>query len=232
MREVFNVYCDESCHLENDNQKAMVLGAVWSPENKRKEINTRLREIKRKHKTEPGFEAKWTKVGPGKLELYMDLIDYFFDDDDLCFRGLVIPDKNILGHDEFNQSHDDWYYKMYFTMLKTIFHPAAQYRVYIDIKDTWGHNKVEQLHEVLCNNSYDYSKKIISRVQQVRSHEAEQLQLTDLLIGALSYLHRNLEGSEAKLKLIKRIKTRAGYTLKNNTLLREMKFNLLVWEPK
>jgi len=31
MSQVFNVYCDESCHLENDKQKVMVLGAVWSP---------------------------------------------------------------------------------------------------------------------------------------------------------------------------------------------------------
>lgn len=26
MNQTYNVYCDESCHLENDGQKAMVLG--------------------------------------------------------------------------------------------------------------------------------------------------------------------------------------------------------------
>ncbi|NHQ60865.1 DUF3800 domain-containing protein [Chlorobium sp. BLA1] len=31
MSEIFNIYCDESCHLENDRHKAMVLGAVWCP---------------------------------------------------------------------------------------------------------------------------------------------------------------------------------------------------------
>lgn len=108
MNEKFNVYCDESCHLENDGQTAMVLGAVWSPENKRTEINTRLREIKNRHKVGNDFEAKWTKVSPSKLNLYMDLIDYFFDDDDICFRALVIPNKNILEHEQHQQSHDDW----------------------------------------------------------------------------------------------------------------------------
>ena len=29
MSDTFKVYCDESCHLENDHQKVMVLGAVW-----------------------------------------------------------------------------------------------------------------------------------------------------------------------------------------------------------
>ncbi len=31
MSDIFNVYCDESCHLENDHRKVMVLGAVWCP---------------------------------------------------------------------------------------------------------------------------------------------------------------------------------------------------------
>ena len=31
MAEIFNVYCDESCHLEHDRQKVMVLGAIWCP---------------------------------------------------------------------------------------------------------------------------------------------------------------------------------------------------------
>jgi hypothetical protein len=29
MSETYNLYCDESCHLENDGQQAMVLGAVY-----------------------------------------------------------------------------------------------------------------------------------------------------------------------------------------------------------
>jgi len=36
--EIFNVYCDESCHLENDHQKAMVLGAIWTPFQRCREI--------------------------------------------------------------------------------------------------------------------------------------------------------------------------------------------------
>lgn len=31
MLEVFNVYCDESCHLPNDGNSVMVLGGVWCP---------------------------------------------------------------------------------------------------------------------------------------------------------------------------------------------------------
>jgi hypothetical protein len=231
MSETYNVYCDESCHLESDGQKAMVLGAVWCPVDKRLAIAKRIREIKLKHGLKANFEIKWTKVSKSKLSFYMDIIDYFFDDDDFYFRGLVAPDKNILNHEKHGQTHDQWYYKMYFTMLKVIFDPHAHYRVYIDIKDTLGAEKIKTLHDVLCNNAYDYSRNMVQRVQQIHSDESEQLQIADLLIGALAYLHRGLEGSEAKQALISRIRERSGYKLTYNTLQRESKFNLLIWQP-
>jgi len=228
----YNVYCDESCHLENDGQKAMVLGAVWCPKDKRLEIAERIREIKQKHGLGRDFEIKWTKVSPSKLAFYQDIVDYFFDDDDLHFRGLVVPDKSVLDHERHQQDHDEWYYKMYFTMLKTIFDPESRYYVYIDIKDTLGHEKVEKLQDILCTNAYDFSRKMIADVKRVQSHEVEHLQIADLLIGALSYLHRELSGNSAKEALIARIRQRSGYRLTCNTMIRELKFNLLIWSSR
>lgn len=204
MTTEYNVYCDESCHLENDGQKAMVLGAVWCPKDRRLEIAERIREIKQKHGLGRDYEIKWTKVSPSKFAFYKDIVDYFFDDDDLHLRGLVVPDKSILDHEKHHQDHDEWYYKMYFTMLKTIFDPDSHYYVYIDIKDTLGHEKVEKLQDILCTNAYDFSRRMIADVKRVHSHEAEHLQIADLLIGALAYLHRELSGNSAKEALIAR----------------------------
>ncbi|MXF19177.1 DUF3800 domain-containing protein, partial [Escherichia coli] len=67
-------------------------------------------------------------------------------------------------------------------------------------------------------------------IKRINSHEAEQLQLADLLIGALSYMHRGLNESKPKLLLINRIRERSGYNLTQNTLLRELKFNLMIWQ--
>lgn len=230
MSETFNVYCDESCHLENDHQRAMVLGAVWCPLDKTREIAVRLREIKQKHGLSRDFEVKWTKVSPGKKQFYLDLIDYFFDDDDLHFRALIVPDKSLLRHDAFpDQDHDTWYYKMYFDMLKVIFRPDARYRIYLDIKDTCGAQKVAKLHDVLCNDRYDFSRKVIERLQLVHSHEIEQLQLADLLIGAISYVNRGLKKNAGKMALIERMQQRSRYDLTRSTLLREEKVNLFRW---
>lgn len=229
MSEIYNIYCDESCHLEHDHQKAMVIGAVWCPFDQRKEIATRIREIKKKHGLSQDFEVKWTKVSPAKKEFYLDLIDYFFDDDDLHFRALVVPDKSILNHEAFKQTHDEWYYKIYFDMLKIIINPASRYNIYLDIKDTLGGKKVEKLHEVICNSLYDFSRQIVEKVQIVESKHVEQLQLTDLLIGSLSYLHRGLSGNSGKEALIERMKERSHYSLIRNTLPQEKKVNILVW---
>ena len=181
----------------------MVLGAVWCSLEKTKEISARLREIKLRHNLSPNFEIKWTKVSPAKLLFYQDLIDYFFDDDDLHFRALVVPDKSRLRHQDFSQNHDTWYYKMYFDMLKVLLYPTCTYRIYLDIKDTRSSYKITKLHDVLCNNMYDFKHEIITRIQTIRSHEAEQLQLADLLIGAVSYINRELAENKAKLPMIK-----------------------------
>src|SRR5687768_13665623 len=108
MGETFNIYCDESCHLENDHEGVMVLGSVWCPLFKVREISKRISEIKRKHALSSHFEMKWVKVSPSKEQLFLDVLDYFFDNDDLHFRAVIIPDKSKLSHDKFSQSHDDW----------------------------------------------------------------------------------------------------------------------------
>lgn len=232
MSQLYNLYCDESCHLENDRQKSMVLGALWCPRDKAAEVFKRIREIKQMHGLSQKMEIKWTKVSPSGLAFYKHIVDYFFDDDDLHFRCLVVPDKNVLDHSAYKQTHDDWYYKMYFDLIKTIINPDDTYNIFLDIKDTQGSLKVDKLHEVLSNNHYDFNRSIIKKIQLVRSHEIELQQVADLLIGALSYLHRGLEESSAKRELISRIKARSGYTLMQSTMYKEDKFNVFVWDGR
>jgi len=232
MSEIFNIYCDESCHLENDQQTVMVLGAVWCPLDKKVEIFNRIKEIKQKYGLSSVFEIKWTKVSPAKAQFYLDIIDYFFDDDDLHFRTLIVPDKNKLDHILYHQTHDDFYYKMFFDMLKIILKPEAKYRIYLDYKDTQGGKKIKRLHDVLCNNMYDFSRGIIERVQTVCSKEVQLVQLADLLTGAVSYVNRSLTTNSGKVELIERIQKRSGYSLKKTTLLLEQKFNIFRWHVR
>jgi len=224
-----NIYCDESNHLEADGISTMVLGAVYGPIEKIRTANNRLREIKAKHKIAPSTEIKWTKVSPNKVAFYLDVIDYFYDNDDLHFRAIII-NKAALDHKSFKQTHDDFYYKMYFELLSKILDPQDMYSIYLDIKDTQGSKKVRKLREVLSNKMYDFDERIVEKIQLVRSHEVEVLQLTDLLIGAMQFLNRKDLKSEAKKQVITRIKERSGYDLLKSTLVREEKTNLFYWK--
>lgn len=226
----YNIYCDESCHLEHDHQGVMALGAVWCPEQKARTVMARIKEIKARHGVAVSTEVKWVKVSRPKLPLYLDLIDYFFEEEDLHFRSLVVPDKSKLDHVAFDQDHDQWYFKMYFDMIKVILDPKSDYRIYLDIKDTRSAAKVAKLHDVLCNNLYDFRREILKRIQTVRSHEVQVLQLCDILLGAVSYVNRDLATSVAKQELANRVRTRSGYGLRRTTLYGKSKFNVFVWQ--
>ncbi len=140
MPELYNIYCDESCHLEHDGVGLMMLGAVWCRDEVSREISERVREIKLRHGLPRHFEIKWTKVSPAKVQFYLDVVDLFFDDDDLHFRGYLIK-KSGLDHTAHHQTHGDWYYKMCFRMLEAIIDPSRAYKIYLDIKDTQSENR-------------------------------------------------------------------------------------------
>jgi len=232
MAETFNIYCDESCHLEHDHIPVMVLGAVWCRAAVVREVSRRIREIKERHGLPPGMEIKWSKLSPAKQQLYLDLVDEFFGDEELHFRGIVIQNKKELDHAAFSQTHDTWYYKMCFTMIEPIIDPTQGYRVYLDIKDTRSEEKRRKLEEVLRSSVRDLEGRIIERVQQIRSHESAVMQLTDVLIGAIAYCNRRLTGNAAKLEVVKRIRQRSGWSLDVTTWLREPKLSLLCWQPR
>lgn len=227
---MYNIYCDESCHLENDNQKSMVLGGIWCPHDKVKNITKEINLIKEKYGVTKFTELKWTKISPSKVKMYEEIVNYFFDNQNLHFRCVVIPDKSQLDHITFNQTHDDWYYKMYFNMLKSILIPTEEYNIYLDIKDTQSAHKVQRLRDYLGNTVYDVNINKIKKVQNIRSHESALIQLSDILIGAVGYNSRGLNGSSSKIEIMNLIRSRSGYTWKRNTLYREDKFNMLIWD--
>ncbi|MBD5257844.1 MAG: DUF3800 domain-containing protein [Barnesiella sp.] len=231
--KLFDIYCDESCHLQNgrDNDFVMVIGGIVCPDEFKKQVSDDIRAIKAQFGIYRDTEIKWNKVSNAKSDYYNALINYFFDSSYLTFRAIIV-DKRDLNLADFNLTHDEFYYRAYFLMLRRIFAPNNKYSIYIDIKDTRSQKKVEKLHDVLCNSSYDFDRQMIHRVQQIRSHEVEIMGLTDLLIGALSYFHRGLNSNEAKLALINLIRKRSGYTLNSTTWPLEPKFNILLWHGR
>ncbi|MFN2268319.1 MAG: DUF3800 domain-containing protein [Desulfonatronovibrio sp.] len=231
MSLIYNVYCDESCHLENDKQPIMLLGAVWCQQNAVEGLSKEMQGIKEKHQALG--ELKWSKVSAARQEFYLELVDWFFANELLHFRGLVVLNKNQLNHEKFNRgSHDDFYYKMYFSLLSKILNPGQSYNIYLDIKDTRSRLKLQKLKEVLCYDKYDFTSQMIGQLQNIRSHESQLLQLCDFFLGALSYTHRRLTSNAAKLKIISHLESKLGRSMMSSTPLIEDKFNLFLFTPR
>lgn len=231
----YNIYCDESCHLKNDDSPVMILGAISCPNEYRRKIFEDIRMIKIKYGLDSRFEIKWTKVSISKIDFYMEILNYFFDNSNLSYRGLVASGKQKLNHERYNNGDSDlWYYKMYFLMLDPIINPLNEYQILVDIKDTKGGKRVEKLREVLCNNKYDFKQEVVKQIGQINSKESEILQLADLINGALGFYHRKLlerpDANAGKSLLVKELQKK--YKLDRNTTRSEQKFNLFIWRPR
>ena len=232
---IYNVYCDESCHLQNDSSPVMVLGAMYCLKEDKRQIYDDIRDIKRRHGLSSSFEIKWTKVSFSKVDFYLDLLDYFWSNKALQYRGLIATGKDKLDHNRFNDGdYDLWYYKMYFRMLDPIIHQEDEYYISVDIKDTKGGKRVAKLREVLCNNIYDFNRDVIKHIGQINSRESEILQMTDLLNGALAYHYRKLENNSqanlGKVTFVERLRERQN--IDYSTSRQRQKFNLFVWSPQ
>lgn len=224
MNKTFNIYCDESCHIENDHKKFMLLACVSVAYNQLKRHTERIIDIKKKHNFYG--EIKWTGVSSSKYLFYKDLLDYFFDTD-IRFRAVIV-DKSKIKNDRFGQDFDTFYYKMYYQLLIHRKNAEYSYNVYLDIKDTLSSNKVNKLKEIL-NTKYG----VFRNVQNIHSKESIMMQLADFLMGAISYELNNAEKKvSAKRQIIEKIKQHSQQNLYESSNYTEIKLNLFFIELK
>lgn len=227
----YNIYCDESCHLKS-NASTMVIGAVYCPINRIKKINKYLSELKIKYGLDYNDELKWNKIKKSNENLYLDIIKYFFEgEDDIKFRAIVI-DKNQVNNEAFHQTEDDFYYKMYYDMLKYIFNPFNKFNIYPDIKDSHSYYRHQQTLIFLRKQQQDTNKRTIQKIQPIKSYESMLLQLADIIIGAISYHYNMVDNdqykSSSKRKILSEIEK--NINLDVTTPYNITKFNLFIWE--
>lgn len=208
MSKTFNFYCDESTHLPNDKHPYMLLGYVSVAYPQTRDVSRDIRTIMTKYDFRG--EIKWTNVHDATLKMYQEIIDYFFRTD-IKFRTIVVPKKHI----EVNElsSYNSYYYKMYYKLLHHKINQEYNYNIYLDIKDTCSHTKLNELKEMLSWSSS------VRKCQFINSRESVLLQLTDLLMGAINYNLRveigDLPGtSVAKMKLVDKIKNHENISVR------------------
>lgn len=227
----YNIYCDESCHLTSNDSRYMLIGAVYCPKNKVKKINEYIKYLKENYELSNNIELKWNKFHWKTEKLYLDVVNYFFNQDYLKFRVIVI-DKTVLNHEKYNQTENDFYHKAYYEMLKYIITPENSYNIYPDIKDTNSYYYHQVMMGFLRLKIGDNNSKTIKKVQPIRSYESPILQINDILIGALSYYYRNLQTNKSKLNVINEIENLYGGPLNQTSTYSNTKFNIFIWKSK
>lgn len=171
-------------------------------------------------------EMKWSSISKSQYPFYNKLIDYFFSNDELNFRAIVI-DKSQLNHKKYNQDHNTFYDKMYYQLLNKKIYPDCHYNIYLDIKDTNSYIKARSLKKYL---ERDYNN--IRNLQIIRSYESELMQLSDVLMGAINYKLRGLNKVTAKNNIIDKIEKLRCKPLTMQTKEAETKFNLFFIDLK
>ena len=111
----YNLYCDESCHLEHDDSDVMVLGALIIPKDKKQEITENILQIKARYGVKARTEVKWTKASMPKIDLYKDLLNCFFLDDDILLYLVVFR----FGLTECLEIGKRWYFNA-FAILQVV----------------------------------------------------------------------------------------------------------------
>src|SRR6056297_3635104 len=113
MSKTFNLYCDESTHLQHDGKPFMVIAYIKCAYPQIKQHKDYIKLLKSKHKFHG--EMKWSKISKSNSEFYADVIDYFFATD-LSFRAIVV-DKSQIDETREGFTYNDFYFRMYYQLV-------------------------------------------------------------------------------------------------------------------
>lgn len=219
----FEVYCDESC-LEALSRKEqhlfMGIGSIWMPAELRPNFKAAMARIKERHGVHG--EVKWQKVSPRYIDLYKDLVDFFFSSSYLRFR-VILVESDKVDNVKFNNSDAELgFYKFYYQLLKTWIWDFNTYSIFVDLKENRNKGRLNELEHLLdlANLLSD-----VSRVQGLPSEQSLGIQLADVLTGLVTAKFNNRIISESKKSLIHHVEQYLGGEIAH-TFKSEEKFNV------
>ena len=197
----FEIYCDESGLEALSNKQAHAytgIGGIWIPADKRVALKEGIGAIKAKYNIRG--ELKWQKVSPAYIDLYKELIDFFFNAGYIRFRVIEIEAEKV-DHIRFNGSDAELgFYKFYYQLLQHWIFDFNEYLVFADLKQDRNKGRLKELEKALDNANLTSD---IKQVQGLPSHESVGIQLADVLTGMVTAkFNKEHKPDSAKAQLI------------------------------
>ena len=183
------------------------------------------------------YETKWVKTSRSKIEYYKELINYFYNNDDIRIRILVAKNKEDLNNDKYNSGdYQEWYYKMYYYLLDKFIDSNYDYYMLYDEKDKYTTYKMNKVKDIIkTKKSFNDSEHFNFKIKQINSKESELMQLLDVVMGAVGYKNRGYldkEKGEVKKEIVKYIEEKFAKNISETTSPFESKFNIFIWSPR
>src|SRR5882724_618216 len=196
----FEIYCDESGLEALSNKEAHLytaIGSIWLPSAYRDELKEKLATIKQKYGIRG--ELKWNKISPTYIDLYREVINYFFEADYLRYRVILIESEKVDGLTFHNGDVELGFYKFYYQLLHHWLFDNNKYNIFVDLKVNRNKGRLKELKKLLdeANRTSD-----VLQVQGLPSEQSLGIQLADVLTGLVSAKFNQVISSPAKRELL------------------------------
>lgn len=221
----YHIYADES---RQQAHPCMLYGLLLVPRGEPEQsLRDRCDQLREQHRWGTG-EFKWEKVSQGKLHVYKEFVDIFFDHAESDFRCLVVDKSKIDYHAYHEGDHETAFYEFYFQAISRSLDAANQYLVFTDSRQN---RQANRLTDLKAKTNYHWllqgvRENIVRNLEPRVSKTENLLQITDVLLGAVGYDLEERAESPAKVELVKYIEGKIGRDKLRHHWGRDTKFNI------
>lgn len=203
-----DLFCDES---GIDAGPRFHFGAIRCSPARTHILTDRLFEVRETYGLRA--EMKWTRVSRAMLPAYKAFVKVFLDCPYSRFR-LHTVDRGSQWR-EFGWDEDERFFKAYYVFLRLTMSLSCRYNIYVDDKPGKRHrwSNVEFAINGAARRDYGLAKRQVRGLSPLDSKQCDLLQVTDIVLGALTSAATSPHKKELARFVNERIRDGSGQKL-------------------
>ena len=201
------IYADESC-TQADQGDYMVIGGITCSKDTSKEIRKKINKLLSNNNLGKNFEFHFSQIKTKEIDIYKKLIDIFSEFyskknnyksginqskiyREICFDSILIEQSKI-DHNLFNNGDAElgffrFYYHLLSSTVNKYYVNGKEFHITIDAIRTKNPKMVPNLQKRLFKSVNNLSPNPVKMVQRQDSRAEVLLQMTDVILGCVSF---------------------------------------------